>query len=154
MMARYQSQSGAVLLEFALSFILFWTALISVIEFSRYMFSWATASEATRLAARLASICEQGPVQETRIRARVKGLVVASGQIDLGTRSDWLSINYFPAGCNSNSCYFVEAKLSGLRPDLSIPGLNQMITLPEFRVRTPRETMRNVITDGTNAACD
>ncbi len=148
------NQSGSVLMEFALSFVIFWTALIGVIEFSRYMFSWATASEATRLAARLASICDKGPVQEERIRERVTRLINASGQIDLGTRTDWLVLSYFPAGCNSSTCVFVEAKLQGLEPDLSVPGLNAVLTVPEFRVRSPREAMRNVIKDETNAACD
>lgn len=113
-----------------------------------------TASEATRLAVRLASICDQGPVQEARIRKRVEGLILASGQIDLGARTDWLKLNYFPAGCNSGSCIFVEAELNGLQPNLMVPGLGSAINLPSFRVRAPREALRNVIKDETNAACD
>jgi hypothetical protein len=152
--ARHNSQSGAVLLEFALSFMIFWTVMIAVIEFSRYMFSWGTASEATRLAARLASICDQGPVQESRIRKRVEGLILASGQIELGTRTDWLLLNYYPAGCDSGSCIFVEARLSGLQPNLMVPGLGSALNLPTFRVRAPREALRNVIKDETNEVCN
>jgi hypothetical protein len=154
-MTRFASnQRGAVLIEFALSFMIFWTVLIGVIEFSRYMFSWATASEATRIAARLASICDKGPVQEGRIRSRVERLIRASGQIDLGTRTDWLILTYYPAGCNSETCTFVEAKLQGLQPQLSIPGVSSVAPLPEFRVNAPREAMRNVIKEETNASCN
>lgn len=148
------AQSGSILIEFALSFVIFWTAMIGVIEFSRYMFSWGTASEATRVAARLASICDKGPVQEERIRGHVARLINASGQIDLGTRTDWLVLTYFPAGCSTNTCTFVEAKLQGLQPSLSIPGVSAVAALPEFRVRAPREAMQNVIKDETNVACD
>lgn len=149
-----RNQSGAVLIEFAISFVIFWTVLIGVIEFSRYMFSWATASEATRIAARLASICDKGTVQEARIRTRVEHLVRASGQIELGTRTDWLVLSYFPAGCNSETCTFVEAKLQGLQPQLSIPGVSSVAPLPEFRIHAPREAMRNTIKDEANVSCD
>jgi hypothetical protein len=146
-------QTGSVIVEFALAFMLFWTALIAVIEISLFMFSWGTAHEATRLAVRLASICDMGSTQETKIRLRVKALVESSGQIDLDTRTDWLSISYFPDGCSATTCRFVEAKLQGIHPDLLIPGLSETITLPEFRIRSPRESMRNTITSEPNATC-
>lgn len=151
--ARRNRQAGSLIVEFALSFTLFWTAMIGVIEFSRFMFAWSTASEATRLAARLASICDVGAAQDAVIRGKVEGLILASGQIDLGTRTDWLQIAYLPSGCTANTCAFVEARLQDIHPSLSIPGFSSVVTLPAFRVRSPREAMRNVIKGETNVTC-
>ncbi len=146
-------QRGTAMVEFALAFMLFWTALIAVIEFARLMFSWGTASEATRIAARLASICDKTSTQQAHIRARVSQYLTASGQIDLAGRTDWLTISYFPTGCTVDTCQQVEAKLYNIHPNMHVPGLNKIITLPEFRMRLPRESMRNSIQGENNNAC-
>lgn len=147
------NQRGTAMVEFALAFMLFWTALIAVIEFARLMFSWGTASEATRIAARLASICDKTSTQQAHIRARVAYFLTASGQINLASRTDWLTISYFPTGCTVDTCQQVEAKLYNVHPSLHVPGLSKIITLPEFRMRLPRESMRNSIQGENNNAC-
>lgn len=145
--------SGALTVEFAFAFMLFWTALIGVFEFSRLMLSWGAASEATRLAARLAAICDMSAAQESVIRNRVASTLQASGQIDLAGRTDWLVLSYYPTGCTSETCQFVEARLTNIHPQLNIPGLTGRVTLPEFRLRSPREAMRNMIKSEINNAC-
>ncbi len=146
-------QAGAVTVEFAFAFMIFWTAMMAVFEFSRLMLTWGAASEATRVAARLAAVCDKTPDQQAVIRRRVAGLLTASGQIDLGTSTDWLLITYYPAGCTAESCTFVEAKLSNLHPVMMIPGLSQAVTLPDFRINSPRESMRNSIKGELNNVC-
>ena len=147
-------QKGATVLEFALSFMLFWTALLAVVEFSRLMFAWNTAAEATRLAARLASICDIGSAQQQNIRARVAYFIEASGQVDLAGRTDWLQFSYVPTGCTKATCSQVEARLYDLRPVLMVPGVSQAVMLPEFRIRTPREAMQSSIAGESNTSCD
>lgn len=153
-MSRMGRQSGIALMEFALSFMVFWVILMGVIEFSRLMMAWGTAAEATRLAARLASTCDMGSTQEIRIRDRVKYFVTASGQIDLGTRTDWLVLNYLPSGCTADTCTLVEAKLNLVKANLLIPlpGFSG-IPVPAYSTRVMRESMRNTISTETNGVC-
>ena len=80
--------SGATMVEFALSLMVFWSSFIVVVEFSRLMFLWGTAGESTQIAARLASICDMTSAQQGKIRDEVSRYVIASGQVDLGSRSD------------------------------------------------------------------
>lgn len=147
-------QSGVTLMEFALSFMIFWLFLMGIVEFSRLMMAWGTASEATRLAARLASTCEMSSAQLSHIRQKVLFFIQASGQFDPGTSTNWLVVNYYPAGCTADSCITVEAKLQNLTTQLllPVPGLPG-ITLPEYRTRVLRESMRNVIATDSNSAC-
>lgn len=146
-------QAGAVTVEFAFAFMIFWTAMISVFEFSRLMLTWGAASEATRLAVRLAAVCDKTPDQQAVIRRRVANLLTASGQIDLGASTNWLLITYYPAGCTAENCTFVEAKLSNLHPAMMVPGLSKTVTLPDFRINSPREGMRNSIKGELNNVC-
>lgn len=148
-----KSQSGTAIIEFALSFVVFWIAFIAVIEFGRLMFAWNTASEATRIAARLASICDMGPGQQGRIRDRVSHFIEASGQVSVDGRTDWLTLGYQPAGCDASNCQYVEAQLSNLHPRLMIPFVSPTVTLPSNRIRVPRESMRNSIATEDNDAC-
>jgi hypothetical protein len=155
---------GAVMIEFALTVLIFAIAMLAVIELSRAMFVWNTSAEATRRAARLASICEPTLTQQNIIREKVKIFVQSSGQITLGPGGDWLQFTYLPAGCDacesgSNCtsgllCRQVEAKLSGLSFELMIPITALSISLPEHRVRVVRESMRNAISGDPNSSCN
>lgn len=149
----WANQSGSLTVEFALAFMIFWIALMGVFEFSRLMLSWGVASEGTRVAARLAAVCDKSSEQQAIIRNHVATFLTAGGQIDLGGRSDWLVLTYYPAGCTAETCTFVEAKLSNLQPTLMIPGLRQVATLPDFRISSPREAMRSTIKGELNNVC-
>jgi Flp pilus assembly protein TadG len=43
-------QQGTVLIEFTLSFLIFWMVFIGILEFGRALLVWNTAAEATRIA--------------------------------------------------------------------------------------------------------
>lgn len=153
MMQVLRCNRGATAVEFALSVMVFLTVLLAVIEFARLMLLWGTASEATRIAARMGSICSMGAVTETHIRTRVASLVEASGQVDLTGRSGWMTLSYGPNGCTEASCTMVSARLSGLSVRLDIPGVNWSVTLPDFVATTPREAMSSVAANTSNDAC-
>jgi hypothetical protein len=146
MRIRRRRQSGATLIETALSLSIFLAVIFGVIEFSRAMFAWNTAAEATRMAARLASICEYSAAQQNKIRNRVQLFVEASGQAKVSdVAGDWLVFSYYPNGCDANSCTSVEARLTGLKLELLFPFYDAQIPLPEYRTRAVRETMGNSI---------
>jgi hypothetical protein len=146
-------QAGSALVEFALSLTVFFMSMIAVIEFARFMLVVNTAVEASRLASRLASVCDTGAVQQARIRERVRYFVEASGQIVVGTRSDWLVFTYSPANCTPANCTLVEASLSSLQAQLLIPVSAITLPLPAYRSAQVREAMSNVIAGELNSSC-
>ena len=142
------------MVEFALALLVFSIVLISVVEFARFMLALNTAAEATRLASRLASLCDTGAAQEARIRQRVRYFVEASGQISVAQRSDWLVLTYSPANCTQSSCTLVEARLSNLQARLVIPVVPLTLAIPNSRSPQIREAMRNVIAGDVNSSCN
>lgn len=147
-------QDGAVTVEFALTFMVFWVCFLAVIEFSRLMFVWGTAAEATQKAARLASICEIDITQEARIRDAVSKFVTASGQVDLATRTDWLTFSYLPAGCTKLTCTQVEVALNNVSAQLLAPLPVTTVNLPAYKTRHARETMSNSMGSEQNDVCN
>ena len=141
------------MVEFALAVMVFAVALVAVVEFARFMLVFNTAAEATRLASRLASICDMGAAQEATIRAKVRFFVEASGQISVGSRSDWLVLSYSPAGCTSATCALVDARLSNLQAQLLIPLSTLSLSLPVYRSPQLRESMSNVVAGEFNPRC-
>lgn len=151
-----KKQQGVALVEFALSFTVFWVFFMALIEISRAMFAWNSAQEATRLAARFASICDNSSTQRITITNQVKYYIDIAGNIDTTGNPNWLVFSYEPAGCFDN-CNLVSAKTSGLKVNLTIPFKNLQFTLPDFRTLVLRESMSNVIQYNgaveTNASC-
>lgn len=144
---------GAAAVEFALTASIFLSLLFAIIEFSRLMLLWGTASEATRMAARMASVCSPGAITEQAVRKRVASLLNASGQVSIDGRTDWLSLTYLPSGCTESTCTLVTAKISNVSAKLSIPGVKQTINLPDFSASSPREAMSSTINSTQNNAC-
>ena len=148
-----RQQAGSALVEFALSLSVFFMAMIAVIEFARFMIVMNTAVEASRLASRLASVCDTGAVQQARIRERVRYFVEASGQIVIGTRSDWLVFTYSPSNCTQANCTLVEASLRDLQAQLLIPVSAITLPIPAYRSAQVREAMSNVVAGELNSSC-
>ena len=144
MWPHHTKQSGAAIIEFALSFALFWTIFMATLEFSRAMYAWNFAQEATRLGARYASICSDSGSQQNIIRQKVQEYITSAGNITLPSGTGWLTFSYYPSGCIS--CESVEVKLNNLKIDLLIPFSNLQLTLPEFKTLVLRESMSNTIT--------
>ena len=153
MRTRTSQQTGSALVEFALSLTVFFMAMIGVIEFARFMLVVNTVAEASRMASRLASVCETGAVQQALIRGKVQYFVEASGQIVVGTRSDWLVFTYSPANCTSSNCTLVETSLSNLQAQLLIPVSTITLPIPAYRSAQVREAMSNVIAGEMNSVC-
>lgn len=157
-------QRGTVLIEFALSFLIFWIIFLGVVEFGRTMLAWNAGSEATRIAARAASICTgYGGLELPVIANKVVPLLKLTGQayyadpsvpgseIDLRTTPDWLHIDYLPVGCNDNNCEQVQASLSGVNLKLRFPGWTLNLALPPNSTTVMRESMRNTFPFGFGA---
>jgi len=153
MRTRKRHQTGSALVEFALSLTVFFMALLAVVEFARFMLVVNTAVEASRLASRLASVCDTGAAQQARIRERVRYFVEASGQIVVGSRSDWLVFTYSPANCTQANCTLVETSLHNLQAQLLIPVSAITLPIPAYRSAQVREAMSNVIAGELSSSC-
>jgi uncharacterized protein (UPF0333 family) len=161
-------QRGAVLIEFALSFLVFWIVFIGIVEFGRAMLAWNAAAEATRLAARVASICTSA--NKSAVTNKSLNLLQLTGQVHYVYEADengdgineqikidmshdirvydsatnWLQLDYFPVGCTNSNCEQVQASLSNLHIILRLPGWNLDIPLPANRTTILREGMSNL----------
>lgn len=158
-------QRGVVLIEFAFSFLIFWIIFIGIIEFGRAMLAWNAAAEATRLAARVASICTS--LNKSAVINKSLNLIQLTGQVNYingmtvdmshdplayDPTTDWLQLDYFPVGCTNTNCEQVRASLSNLHLILRLPGGNVDIPLPPNPTTVLREGMSNLNRFNSGAA--
>lgn len=66
-----QRQLGAAIVEFALVMSIFFMLLMGIFEFGRMLFTWNTAVEVTRRAARLAIVCDNSDAERAIIQSKV-----------------------------------------------------------------------------------
>lgn len=159
MKCAHPRQRGAVLVEFTLSFVVFWVFMIGLIDLARTLLTWNAAQEVTLMAARYASVCDNNASQRDWImnKKEMRNLVMAMGQVDLTTRTDdWLLFNNLPSGCTDATCEQVQVRLNDVRLSLMlsvVPGFPAEVALPDFRVTVMREAMRNSVVASTNPDC-
>lgn len=135
-------QRGATAVEFALvsAFGGFLLLLIGIMELGRVLFYLNTASEATRLGARVAVVCD---VDSPAIKSRMQNMLRILEPEDI-------SVNYTPAGCNAGTCQSVTVSISTAKVvDTVIPFVPFSINMPAFATTLPRESLSS--TD--NALC-
>lgn len=138
-------QRGVAAIEFALVSTVLFTLLFGIIEFGRLLFYWNTATEATRLGARVAVVCDQNAAS---IKAKMTALfpVIESGDI---------VINYLPGGCDAATCEQITVSISRTTPiQTFIPFVPLSLTLPSFSTTLPRESMKSSIDSVANPVCN
>jgi hypothetical protein len=142
-----QRQCGIVAVEFALSASVLLMLLLGIMELSRMMFYWNTATEATRLGARIAAVCA---LDDAEIKTRMTALFPVIAAADI-------RIDYLPGGCSASDCEQLTVSID--KPDrlqLSIPLPPQRLVLlpwPSFSTSLPRESMSSTIAGTANPAC-
>lgn len=129
-------QRGATAVEFALVMTIFLTFLLAVTDFSRMLFTWNAANEATRAGARYAVVCDNTSNQAA-VLARMQALLPQISSV---------SVTWSPAGCTVTTCEGVAVSVTGLNYQWISPiaGLAQLapIPMPGFTTYLPREIMR------------
>lgn len=135
----HRRQTGAALVEFAFVALIFFTILLGIMEFGRWMFVLNAANEATRWGARLATVCDlNAPVIKTKMKFMLPN--VSNAQISVG---------YFPAGCDASTCTSVEVKLINATFTPLIPFMGLPLPIPAFTTSLPRELMNST----SNSVC-
>lgn len=140
-MKRKSMQSGATTVEFALSLLLFLTFLLGITDFSRMLFTWNAATEATRAGARYAVVCDN-TAQKPAVLARMQAMLPQIEDIEL----TWVSNDPAVAVCGPANCAGVTVTITSLNyqwisPIAGVAGLG-LINMPGFSTFLPREVMR------------
>lgn len=139
-------QRGVAAVEFALVAGVFFSLLIGIMEMGRVLFYWNTATEATRLGARIAVVCD---VDDTAIKTKMTSLFPI-------IPSDKIQVLYSPSGCtDAGSCYEVTVLVQPVPVATMIPYIPLTLTLPAFATTLPNESMDSTNADGVaNPVCD
>lgn len=140
--ASQRRQRGATIVEFALVALIFFTLLIGIMEFGRWMFTLNAASEATRWGARVAVVCDKN---DAAIKARMR--VMMSGLTD-----EQISINYSPSGCVTAAC-MVTVQLNGVTFTPLIPFMGVAVPIPPFTTSLTGELLSSS-DGGENPVCN
>lgn len=129
-------QTGATTVEFALGLIVFLTFLLGITDFSRMLFTWSAANEATRAGARYAVVCDDTGNQAL-VLAKMQALLPQISTINLA---------WTPVGCNAATCEGVTVTITGLNYQWISPlagaAMLAPIPMPTFSTFLPREIMR------------
>lgn len=138
-------QLGATTVEFALVLLVFLTFLLGIMDFSRMLFTWNAANEATRAGARYAVVCDN-TTNSTQVLAKMQMLLPQIQAINL----DWS-----PSGCTAATCEGVTLSITSLDYQWISPiaglALLPAIKMPSFSTFVPREIMRQ--DPNSNAIC-
>lgn len=138
-------QLGATTVEFALVLLIFLTFLLGIMDFSRMLFTWNAANEATRAGARYAVVCDD-TANSAQVLARMQALLPQIQTIDLA---------WSPAGCTAATCEGVTLSITSLDYQWISPlaGVARLpaIRMPSFSTFLPREIMRQ--DPNSNAIC-
>jgi len=142
-------QQGASTVEFALVAALggLLVVLIGIFELGRILYTFNTASEATRLGARTAIVCDAG---DERIKSAMMALLPS-------LQAEQIDISYQPAGCASSpsaaraACTSVSVSIRpGTQMTTVIPFVPFAVSLPPFTTTMPREAMNSSHCNGGN----
>ncbi len=132
-MKRYQR--GATAVEFALVLLLFFTFMLGILDFSRMLYTWSAANEATRAGARYAAVCDS-TANEAQVLAKMRALLPEIQSIDIA---------WNPPSCDPTTCEGLRVSIENLnyRWISPIAGIARLadIPMPGFSTYLTREAM-------------
>lgn len=150
---RSRRQRGAAIIEFALVAVLFFTLLLGIADFGRWLYTLNAASEATRLGARVAVVCD---LNDSAIIDRMRAILpqAGAGQIQITYYgSNPVSPGNWVSGCTASNCAGVTVRLQGVTIDSIAWFLPVSLPIPPFATSLPRESLRSSIDGSNNPIC-
>ena len=152
MMKTLRNQRGTTAVEFAVVGVVFFTVLFALIDLSRLFWNLAALDEATRRGARVAAVC---PVNDPYVAqtALFGGLI--PGLETQHIRVEYLNIDGTAVNPTTAAGYgsirHVRVAIEDFQLQMFIPGMQSLITMPEFETTIPSESLGRVGT--ANVAC-
>ncbi len=143
-------QSGATAVEFALVLLVFLMFLLGILDFSRMLYTWNAATEATRYGARYAVVCDDAGANADEVLARMQRVLPQIESISL----EWLPAPGQTSPCTAATCAGVTVSVTNLDYQWisPIPGIADFagIRMPSFSTFLPREAMRQDLVAAAN----
>ena len=121
-------QAGAMIIEFALVALLFFTLLLGIMELGRWLFTLNAAAEATRWGARLAVVCRSS---ETAIQTHIGVMIRSNGT---------LTVSYPSATCTTDCMVTVTLTGATFTPLIPLMPAGAW-PMPDFRTTLPGEAL-------------
>lgn len=140
MMHTSSRQRGVAAVEFAIVSSLLFTLLLGVIEMGRLLWTWNAATEATRLGARLAVVCDIDRSMGAPIKSRMRTMLPALANANI-TIVYMNPANTVDASCTNATCKAARVSLSGYTHTAIIPFVPMSLTLPPFTTTLRKEFM-------------
>lgn len=137
-------QAGATLIEFALGLIIFLTFFLGIMDFSRMLWTWGAANEATRWGARTAVVCDKNA---PAVLSNMQKFLPQLGPDNL--QIDWYTDSGLNNACTAttlppNTCTAVHVRITNLDYQWISPigwTAGKAIPMPQFSTFLPRESM-------------
>lgn len=137
------SQLGVAAVEFALVAVVFFTLILGIMDFGRWVYKLNAASEATRYGARVAVVCD---LNDSAIQDRMRIFLPEAANANIG-------VVYSPTGCTAATCESVTVSLSNLSIDGVAWFLPSGLPIPSFSHTLTRESMQSAIDGRANPMC-
>ena len=134
---KHLAQRGATLIEFALGLLIFLMFLLGVVDFSRLLYTWTAANEATRAGARYAVVCDDRN-RQTKVLQHMQNRLPQITAVD---------VIWKPDSCTTATCKSVTVSIpqDGLKFQWIAPivgsAAQTVIDMPGFSTTLPREIM-------------
>ncbi|MGD2112679.1 MAG: pilus assembly protein [Gammaproteobacteria bacterium] len=164
-----RKQQGLATVEFAIVGALFLLVMLAVLEFSRLVFVWSSATEATRRGVRVAVVCPINDPAISNVTVFNDDAVSGPSALLPGLSTANVAIDYLDAGGNPLACTgcncddtcgdppfvsikYVQVSINNYQHSLLLPPpFNVMLTLPAFTSTLPRESLG--VVPGTGTLC-
>lgn len=137
-------QSGATLIEFSLVLLLFLMFAMGILDFSRMLYMWNAANEATRAGARFAVVCDPTG-RQADVLAKMQGVL---------PQITTINVAWTPPSCDPTTCVGVTVSITNLNFQWISPiprAASRVIPMPQFSTFLTREVMRQ--DPNSNAIC-
>ncbi|MBT2303029.1 pilus assembly protein [Variovorax paradoxus] len=135
-----KKEQGSTAVEFALVLVIYFTFLLAVLDFSRMLWTWNAANEATRWGARVAVVCDKDAAAVLdSMKKFVPELTVANLQIDWYDAAGGISTTCTHANCGAVNVQIVNLDYQWISP-FNFSKLAP-IPMPGFSSYLPREIM-------------
>jgi Flp pilus assembly protein TadG len=132
-------QGGATAVEFALVLLIFLTFLLAITDFSRMLYTWNAANEATRAGARYAAVCDDR-ANQARVLAKMQAMLPQITNINMVWEDSAGNTSCTPATCVGVTVTIVGLNYQWISPIAGLARLAAM-PMPTFRTYLTREIM-------------
>jgi Flp pilus assembly protein TadG len=146
--SRRRRERGVAAVEFALIAPLFFMLLIGIMEMGQLFFYWNSATEATRLGARIAVVCDIDSSQSA-----TNPVIKHMRRLLPILKPSNVTVTYSPSGCDATSCVSVTVSVSNVNNIVTaVPFVKPFsVGIPSFSTTLPRESLDSQ--GGTNPSC-